>query len=448
MKLKYGTTVFEIHPAFAPTITFKTKEGLNEAATIEEVWDIEGSFKRDGWQLLMQDWNDMVEKLRVPAQDFAILDESNNTVYELKAADCNKGPTCTITNVTEKRKAYLVTNIRFRLSITAEYDNPDAPADIRGKVDINFQFDSLGFLTLTERGVAKGSGITSPPSPWLSPSTHAFELDSQFELSQDRTECRYTYRWRERKVSLPPALRNLIGSFDLRVQERNADDFLYNTISVSGECRLKGNKDTQKIWAQSGIFVANPDKSTKLPAKFIPVESIDDMTGTAILEIKEWIENHLIGGGVKILSKSIDANIYDQRVSFQFQLLKDDVEGVASFDYSVSIQEPTVRTSVVGVFASAPVVQYLGYNPCQISEEGSVAFFSNRPPHPKPYWPEYCTSRRVDYPKGTSESEFGLALGPVRFSFTYQRDEFSVSDLWKMVLERIGYMGLPQRIFK
>lgn len=445
MKMKYGSATFEIHPSFAPTLNFKSREGDNEASTIEETWDIEGSLKKDGWSALITEWDALIEALRQPAQDFAILSDSDLTVFELKAEDCINGPTCQILEITEKHKGFMVTNMRFRLKVTAEYENPDAPSDLRGKVEFTFQFDSMGFMTITERGTTQGKNINDPPQPWLSPSTQAFEFDSNFELAKDRTECKYTYRWQERKVALPPELYNLVSSFTLDIDEQNADDFLYNTIRVSGECILKRKTTAESIWNKSGILSSNPDRYVRRPTAgdFIPIEALDDLSpNLAIMQVKEWIENNLVGSGVKILSKEVTAKIYDQRVTFQFQLLKP-AGNLAKYDYTISIQEKAVRTSIVPIFASTPVIQKIGYTHGEITEHGEIVFFDGRPPHPQPYWPELCNSRQVEYPKPTVNSEKEISFGPVRFTFTYQKSEFRFLDVLTLAAQRTSDFKLP-----
>lgn len=445
MKLKYGSQTFEIHPSFAPSLNFKSREGDNEASTIEETWNIDGSFKKDGWSNLVTEWDAIIAALRVPAQDFAILDESDVTVFQLLAADCINGPTCHVLNVTEKHKGFMVTNIKFQLRITAEYVNPDAPTDLRGKIDFSFQFNSMGFMTITENGVAKGTNITTPPSPWLSPTTVSFEFDSRFDLSRDRTECKYMYKWKERKVALPPGLYNLVSSFSLNIDEQNADDFLYNIIRVSGDCQIKRKDTAESIWNKTGILSANPDSSVKRPvaADFIPVESIDDLDRElALMQVKDWIDNNLIGKGVKILSKEINARIYEQRITFNFQILKPE-SVLAKYDYSVTIKENAVKTSIVPVFNRTPVVQRIGYTHSEITERGEVVFFDGRPPHPSPYWPEICTSPSVSYPKPVVGSDQEIALGSMRFSFTYQKSEFTFLDVLRLVSQRTSDFAIP-----
>lgn len=449
MKLKYGTTTFEIHPAFAPTVNYKSEEGGNEPATIEDVWDIEGSFRGDGWNALITQWENMMEKLRVPAQYFAILDEADSVVYELDPDDCISGPTCTIQNVTEKRRAFLVTNILFSISIRAEYKNPEIPdiADLRGKVRFSFRFDSLGFMTISERGTAKGTNITKPPKPWLSPSSTSFRLDSSFDLSKNKTECSYTYKWVERRVKLPAGeISDLVDEFSLSIDENPAEDNLYNTIRVSGDCRIKRTDTTKEIWNKTGLFAKHPGSKLYVAeaSDFIPVETLEEISGD-IATVKEWIENHLIGSGVKILSKKFRVDAYRLRLSFDFQLIKPALK-IARYDYSVSIKEKTVRTNVVPIYGKTPVIQYLSYSQSEITERGTVAYFDERPPHPAPFWPDYCTGRNVDYPKPTADVDIEGVIFPISFSFTYQKDEFGYSDLLDLVLERTGYM-LPVAFF-
>lgn len=453
MKIKYGSSTFNIHPAFSPTVNFKPTSGDNEAATIEEVWDIEGSFKADGWSALMAEWDDLVEALRVPAQDFYILTDADATVYSLKAEDCLNGPTATVVNVTDKRSAYLVTNIKFSLSVKAEYINPDAPYpnQIRGKIDFSFKFDSLGFLTITERGTAKGGTITTPPDPWLSPTPAAFSLDSDFSLSKDRTECDYTYNWQERKVGLPPGIKDQVGEFSLSIAEVNTEDFLYNTVRVTGNCRLKRNKTASEPWNKGTILVQNPDNylsaSRPIAGDFIPVEGLDTIpSGSVVGQVRDWIDNNLIGSGVKILSKEITVDAYDLNVSFNFELLKES-GGLAKYTYSVSISEPVVKMVEVNVYGRGPVLQRTGYSATGITESGEIVMFGVMPRHMSPHWPEFCTSNKITYPKPTVDSKQQVTLQAMSFSFAYKKEDFTIKDVADMVLARVNNYSFPATLF-
>lgn len=451
MKIQYGATELDINPAASPTITFEHTEGDNEPNIIKEVWDIEGTIKNQGWSNLIAEWNTIVAVLRVPAQDFKLKTRAGATVYELKAIDCINGPTCKDISVTEKREAFLVTNIKFRLTIEATYQNPSAsPVDfVRRRLNLSYNFDSLGFLEMAERGEAESkSAITKPPDPFLSPQEEAFTQESRFDLSESRLKCTYSYTFRERKVQLPEELRDLIGEFSLSIEETNSEDFLYKTIRVAGRCRIRQEPTDKNVWDQSNLLIKTPavrPPAGEVAENFIPVNDLESIGGgTKVAQLVEWIENNLVGEGVKIRSKSITADVFDQSVSFAFDLLKEAYGNLASFDYSISIRESAVRISEVNIFAYKPVLQRLGWTSMEIIERGSVVVFGGRPVHPEPVWLDRCTSRIVEYPKPSYVPGQELLECPMTFSFTYKDVDFDLGDLSQIVNNRVERYGLPQ----
>jgi hypothetical protein len=451
MKIRYGTAVFEIEPAFAPTVNFNAEEGDNEPSTIQEEWDIEGSFKDYGWQNLIDKWNDLVEDLQVPAQDFAILTDSDQVVYELKAEDCISGPTCTVVNVREKRRAFLVTNILFSLRIRAERENPDAtPEDemVRRSVDYSFRFDTLGYLRITENGEVKGQNITQPPKPILRPTKDVFALDSDYRISNDSTECRYSYTWTERKVALPPEIKQYIEDFNLEVTQANTQDFLYTRVTVTGSCSIKRYDTAVNTWEKGRIFVQNPDDYLRrdIAGDYLPIDE-GSGEGTILATVKDWIEENLIGGGPKIVRKETRTDIYNQRINFTFELVFED-SGLASYEYSVSIQEQTINTSQVNIFGEPPVIQRLGYSATVISETGRIVNIGERPPHPGPYWPHLCTRNEVKYPKPAEVSqEQEIVLAEMSFNYSYLKRDFAIQDVTTLASARAAQFGIPIRQF-
>ena len=446
MKVKYGTTEFEIHPAFAPSVDFDAAGGDDQGSIVKETWDIEGSFSQEGWSNLITSWNNMVAVLRAPAQNFLILTDADETVYQLLAGSCTSGPTCKNVQVVEKRQGFLVSNIRFRLTIEAEYINPFTPTGHSGKRNVKFSFDydSLGFLRMTETGefVSK-STIDRPPNPTLVPDKASFILDSKFELSNNKRECTYTYTFTERKTTLPDGdIKELVGDFSLDISESSAEDFLHNEVRVSGSCKLRRKASNEEPWRKTGLLVNNPvSLQRSKAASFIPVKSVEDISDVNIRKVIKWIENSLIGGSAKIIDKEISVNVFDLEIAFNYRLFKG--SDLVGFTYSISFVPSVVRMSEVNVFGFKPVIQKLGYTSMEISESGEITWYASRPQKPSPFWPDKCTSARIDYPKLSYGKDGYPISGAISFSFAYRDENFRSSDLIALAAKRTSEYRLP-----
>lgn len=446
MKMRYGSYEFPIMPAFAPTMSFETVEdpdtGDLVASTRTETWDIEGAFKGDETSVVA-DWNALVAAISVPGLKSEVLNESSVVLMEIDPAECVTPPSVKILEVTQKREAFLVTNIRFRLRVEAVVAVGEINGYVSQQASFSLRYDNLGYLRATERGkvIAKEPLYAAPRPLIIAFSIRDFALESNLEYSSDRKTCNYTYTWTEFHRSLPEDMYDLIGDLSLDLSERSAPDFLYSESSLSGRVRLRktntANAPTGFGFSQGGNVLT----FGVLPrGNILPLNKIDEIKDPDIRRALKWITGGLIGRTAQITSQEITVDLWQREINFSMSYITS-FTGVVRFEYSVGIQERTKKIAEVPRYGRTPVMQHIGWSSSEISERGTFTTLKVRPPHPKPIYEVVCTSRSVDYPKPIYDKDHKTVFMPVSFSFSYRADEWTIRNLTRIVEARLQSIG-------
>jgi hypothetical protein len=427
LTLKYGDYPFEPMPAIVCRIAYKPAgKGKDLKVSLAEVtWDIEGGLIGDGSIALDKKWDALSAALQLVGKPF-VLKEDATEIYSLEASQCIEGPSFSSLEVLDGRAGYLATNIRYKATMMAIVK---LETTVSSERSISYAIDPLGYLTISERGKATSpekfslSQTNIPNYSLLNLDPASFSKESSVELSADGTELSFSYTYKELMGSLPASLSDILAEFSLSASESWDDQFLYKTCKVSGTCKLK------KGGFQPSIASSLPiSSSTPADPRFKPV--ID------------FLKKNLLKGQ-KLTSEEITSSLWDGSITFSFGFVSHKVSKIAKFSYSISLKENAYEIAFLRRYGRLPVPQRRSITEAELSENGEFEFFGSRPPIPGPVGAlqDWRTSASISLPTPTYNKDGRIERAGVSFSFTYQKDYFTLGDLLSSCSARFKLFG-------
>jgi len=336
---------------------------------VEQRWDIEGTLHTDGPAAHAALRDQLIERLR-DLKKFEIIHDST-VLYSL---DRDQGDTLRVDRIeipTEGGNAAWATNLIYRFSVVG-VKKPSDEDFVRREVRFTFEVDDLGYLRITETGTARYAEASySPPPPLLSPSQRRFEQNRQTaDWSADRRQCRYTYSWTERRLTLTELENYIKYIVGLRVScSRSIKGFgvLQGNLAVS--CRLR--KGFEQRFSQlgadsSGQIKMLPDTrdSTSIRSQVWSQE-----VPAAVEKIAKEIVRLLLPSSSRVLSFSLrwEAESRALAVETSFLVLDSNIK-YFELSYSASSSEQNLNVNEV-VTMTTSILQYGGVRAQRFSEQ-------------------------------------------------------------------------------
>lgn len=434
-------------PSVAPNITFNTirlpESNISNSVgefSKEVTWDIEGKLKGDT-AAVKAAWDTLSAALVIPGGDFKILTDADVVVMQTLASDCIEPPCVTVHNVTEKREGFLVTNIQFTLQVRAV---EATSSSVVKSATLNLSIDKFGFLKITEQGNAiSKTPFTAAPDSFISLNSNDFVFEQQFNFSENRRSCFYTYTWDELRRRFPDEIKDLVADFSFQISEDSVGNFTSKNVQLSGSMTLKKfnapDSNTPGFSISDGGSVVTQSYPLEI-SNVLPINSIDSIEDSRIKAAVDWIKTGIMGSELTLRNHKIDIDLWTGTISFNFNYVRTTgsigaVENVVKFTYSISISGDVSKDiSSVKRFGTTPVMQELGYPLSTITEQGEVITTS----YPRQI---HAVANYVfaDDKKVTKlEGDTGYKAS---FSFTYKNSDYTWQEVLDILRLRIQIFG-------